>query len=208
MAKKKRSTQVRRIATEDTLLDAFENALVRDGIRKLSVNSIVDLAGVGKPLLYRYFGGLPGLVRAWAVRRAFWRDTTTANEQLTVAADDDQAFRRQIADNLITSAEYLRSNPVTLELLAEELTARSELSDAFQEARGEQGRFFTRSMLTDDRYVRRDNRRLIIVLYAAVTYLAMRARRSPRFMGLRLDTDEGWNDALEMVREIIAQSGT
>jgi hypothetical protein len=59
-------------------------------------------------------------------------------------------------------------------------------------------------MLADPRYLRRDNQRLIIVLYAAAVYLAMRAARSPSFMGLRLDTEAGWNDAMAMLREIAA----
>jgi len=93
-------------------------------------------------------------------------------------------------------------NPVMLELLAEELTANSELTEAFGQARGEHGRQFIREMLNDHRYVQPENRGLIIVLYAAITYLAMRARRAPHFMGLRLDTERGWDEAMRMVRTI------
>ncbi|MCG8375223.1 MAG: TetR/AcrR family transcriptional regulator, partial [Chlorobiales bacterium] len=189
------------------LLDAFEKVLVRSGIRKLSVNSIVEAARVSKPLLYRYFGDLPGLVRTWAARRAFSRSQSGEGTETRIPIVDDGDFHRQIAGDLIASANALRSSPVTLELLAEELTANSDISEAFQEARGEQGRFFQKAMLTDERYVQPENRRLIIILYAAITYLAMRSRRSPRFMGLRLDTDEGWEEALEMVRGIVMQPG-
>lgn len=198
-----------REATENGLLDALEAVLLRDGLRNLSVNAVVKEAGVGKPLLYRYFGDLPGLVRAWADRRGFWMEvgdyarSRDAHEP-PAAAEDDAAFRRRIADELVATAEHLRTHPVTLEFLAEELTARSDLSDAFDGARDDHRRPFLKAMLTDPRYLRRDNRRAITVLYAAVTYLAMRSRRSPRFMGLRLDTDEGWRDAMEMVREVAA----
>jgi len=51
------------------LLDALEKVLVRDGIRQLSLNAIVAEAGVGKPLLYRYFDNLPGLLATWVERR-------------------------------------------------------------------------------------------------------------------------------------------
>ena len=63
-----------RPATEAALLDAFEAVLLRDGLRNLSVNAVVEEAGVGKPLLYRYFGDLDGLVRAWGERRGLWAD--------------------------------------------------------------------------------------------------------------------------------------
>ena len=58
-------------------------------------------------------------------------------------------------------------------------------------------------MLTDPRYTDQKIRGRIILLYAAINYLAMRARRSPNFMGLRLDTRSGWEEAMEMVRELV-----
>lgn len=190
-----------REATEEALLDAFEQVLIRDGIRRLSVNAIVEAAGVGKPLLYRYFGDLAGLVRAWSARRSVW-PAAADRARRTPAHEADDAFRRRVADELVASANGLRDNPASLELLAEELTASSDLSEAFGEARDAFGGQFVRTLLTRERYQRPDNRALITVLYAAVTYLAMRSRRSPRFMGLRLDTEDGWHDAMGMIREI------
>lgn len=186
------------------LLDAFEAVLERDGLRRLSVNAVVEAAGVGKPLLYRYFGDLAGLVRAWASRRGFWAPVAEKGGPASRLAPDEQTFRQRIAEELVASAEYLRAHPVALEFLAEELTAESDLSAAFAQARDAQRRPFLRAMLSDPRYLRRENRRLIVILYAALVYLAMRSQRSPHFMGLRLDTEDGWRDALQMVRELAA----
>jgi AcrR family transcriptional regulator len=192
-----------REATENALLDALETALLDAGLRNLTVNAVVDTAGVAKPLLYRYFGDLSGLVRSWSRRRGFWAGVRGERPLPGPRSDgDDRQFRRRVGEELLATASYLRDHPVNLEFLAEELTAPSDLSEAFAEARDEQRRPFLEAMLKDPRYRRRDHRRVIIVLYAALVYLAMRSRRSPRFMGLRLDTDAGWNDALAMVREI------
>lgn len=193
-----------RQATEEALLDALEAVLLRDGLRNLTVNAIVEAAGVGKPLLYRYFGDLPGLVRAWGERRGLWADLAAQGEPPSRQATDDRSFRHQVTDELVGVAEYLRAHPVSTEFLAEELSAHTDLSDAFAAARADHRRPFLRTMLADPRYLRRDNQRLIVVLYAAAVYLAMRAARSPSFMGLRLDTDAGWNDAMAMLREIAA----
>lgn len=191
-----------RQATEDVLLDALEAVLLRDGLRNLTVNAVVEAAGVGKPLLYRYFGDLAGLVRAWGDRRGLWADLAAQGEPPSRHATGDPAFRAQVADELVGVADYLRDHPVSVEFLAEELSANTDLSEAFAAARAEHRRPFLRTMLADPRYLRRDNRRLIVVLSAAVTYLAMRAARSPSFMGLRLDTEAGWADAMAMVREL------
>ncbi len=191
-----------RETTETALLDALETVLLRDGLRNLTVNAVVDAAGVGKPLLYRYFGDLPGLVRAWSQRRGFWAELREEAAPRDDGGHSDRQFRDRITEELIGAAEYLHAHPVNLEFLAEELTARSNVSEAFAEARDTHRRPFMRAMLKDERYLRRDNHRVIVVLYAALVYLAMRSRRSPHFMGLRLDTAEGWRDALAMVREM------
>lgn len=191
-----------RQSTEDALLDALELVLLRDGLRNLSVNAVIEAAGVGKPLLYRYFGDLAGLVRAWGDRRGLWANLAAQGEPASRHTTDDPAFRAMVAEELVGVAEYLRDHPVSVEFLAEELSANTDFSEAFAAARAEHRRPFVRAMLADPRYLRRDNRRLIVVLSAAVTYLAMRAARSPAFMGLRLDTEAGWADAMAMVREL------
>jgi AcrR family transcriptional regulator len=193
----------KRDATESALLDALETVLLRDGLRNLSVNAVVEAAGVAKPLLYRYFGDLAGLARAWGRRRGFWVTSAEIDGPRSRMEREDGEFRRRIADELLASAEYLRAHPVTLEFLAEELTAESDLSAAFAEARDANRRPFLRAMLSDRRYLRRDNHRVIVIVYAALVYLAMRARRSPHFMGIRLDTEAGWRDVLAMARELV-----
>jgi len=191
-----------RQATEEALLDALEAVLLRDGLRNLSVNAVVAEAGAGKPLLYRYFGDLAGLVRAWGERRGLWADLAAQGGPPSRRARGERAFRDQIADELIAVAGYLREHPVSVEFLAEELSANADFSAALATARADHRWPFLRTMLADSRYLRRDNRRLIVVLYAAVVYLSMRAVRSPRFMGLKLDSEAGWNDAMAMIREL------
>lgn len=191
-----------RQATEDALLDALEAVLLRDGLRNLSVNAVVEAAGVGKPLLYRYFGDLAGLVRAWGERRGLWADLAAQGEPPSRQATDDRAFQEQVVDELVGVAQYLRAHPVSVEFLAEELSANSDFTEAFGAARADHRRPFLRTMLADPRYLRRENHRLIVVLYAAAVYLSMRAARSPAFMGLRLDTEAGWNEAMAMLREL------
>ncbi len=194
-------TTPRRLATEERLLDALETVLVRDGIRQLTLNAVVAEADCGKPLVYRYFGGLPGLLSAWAERRGL--PDADADVAGMPAAEGDlgnAAFLEAVAERLTRRAAAMRAQPVLLEMLAEELTANSELTEPFALARQAQSRTFVRAMLEDPRYNEPDIRGKIILSIAAINYLAMRARRSPRFMGLRLDTDKGWQEAMTMVR--------
>ena len=199
----------RRADTEDKLLDALEIVLQRDGIRQLSLNAIVEEADVAKPLLYRYFNNLQGLLSAWAERRGPWPaddlpDLPGDETDVKASAGNETEFMRQLTDRLIVSAESLREQPVLLEMLAEELTADSEISMPFKLARRRRSKTFVRMMLSDARYTEPAVRARIIVIYAAITYLAMRAHRSPNFMGLKLNTNKGWGEAMDMVRLIMS----
>lgn len=191
--------QARRKATEDRILDAFETVLNQGGIRNLSINAIVAEADVGKPLLYRYFGNLPGLVQEWGRRRSVFVDTDPAEGTGEERFED---FKDLIESDLMQHAEHLRSHPVTLEFLAEELTGKNEFSAAFNEVRDRTRKASIRRMMRDKRYTEPENRRLIVVLYAAITHLALRSRHSPSFFGIDLDTEDGWNEIIGFIQGI------
>jgi len=188
--------QARRKATEERLLDAFEAVLAEGGIRNLTLNAVATEAGVGKPLVYRYFGDLAGLVEEWGRRRSAFVDTDPAGGTGEEAFDD---FKDLIESDLRQHAAHLRSHPVTLEFLAEELTGKNAFSTAFNEVRDRTRRASMRRMMRDDRYTRADNRRLIVLLYAAITHLALRARHAPSFFGIDLASDEGWEEVMSFV---------
>lgn len=48
------------------ILETASRLLATEGYESLGVNRIATEAGIGKPLIYRYFGGLDGLVAALA----------------------------------------------------------------------------------------------------------------------------------------------
>ena len=47
--------------TKARILKAAEALLTREGIGGFQVNALAEEAGIGKPLIYRYFGGLDGV---------------------------------------------------------------------------------------------------------------------------------------------------
>ena len=48
--------------TEKRLLEAVSHIVENDGFTKIGVNRIANQAGCDKVLIYRYFGGLDGLL--------------------------------------------------------------------------------------------------------------------------------------------------
>ncbi|MFO7645107.1 MAG: TetR/AcrR family transcriptional regulator, partial [Desulfosarcina sp.] len=61
-----------REATRELLVDAVGKLLAEKGFTHLGVNAVARQAGVDKVLIYRYFGGLPGLIKAFGQEGDFW----------------------------------------------------------------------------------------------------------------------------------------
>ncbi|HEV2178794.1 MAG TPA: helix-turn-helix domain-containing protein, partial [Gemmatimonadaceae bacterium] len=61
-----------REATRNKLMDAVERIAIRDGFEACGVNAIAQEAGVDKVLIYRYFGGVDGLISTVIAERAAW----------------------------------------------------------------------------------------------------------------------------------------
>lgn len=184
---------------EEAILDAFERVVARDGFRGLGPTAIMSEAGLGKPLLYRYFGDMAGLIEAWGERRGMWPDDATFLQGLS--ADRDPA--EQLKSSLGALAAHLYRNPVRLEILAEELTPDTDISPLLRHIRQGRQSGHERLFAPDHPLRQRENFRLNHVLFAALTYFALRSRTAPRLQGIQLDTEDGWEDTLQMIYEII-----
>ena len=61
-----------RLRTEERILLAVEQILLKEGFPAIGINSIARQAGCDKVLIYRYFGGLDGLLMAFAETTELW----------------------------------------------------------------------------------------------------------------------------------------
>ncbi len=178
--------------TERKLVDAVGAVLRGDGARHLGVNRVANEAGVDKVLIYRYFGGLTGLIDAWAQRGEFW---PTADEIL------GSRVGRSLADVVKSYLLEILSRPLSLELLAWELAEDDHLARACRSVRVRR--------LADVLEVIEahgspgyDPAATAAMLFAAADHLALQARRAGAFAGISLTSDEGWTrieDAIDFL---------
>lgn len=193
-----------RAATEARILGAVGEVLARDGFGAVGINAIARQAGVDKVLIYRYFGGLPELLRAWGASGRFWPGVP---ELLAEAGDGLHALPE--AERYARFFEHfidgLRARPLTLEILAAEVLERNALTailEAEREAWGEQaGRLLAGPELARQPALRG----LSLLLIAGIQYLLLRARRIRVFGGLDLHTDAAWDELKHSIRHTIAQ---
>jgi AcrR family transcriptional regulator len=178
--------------TEQRLIETVGRLLARSGFAALGVNALAREAGVDKILIYRYFDGLPNLLKAYCERGDFW---PTAEEVLQpdVATLCATPLATRTAAIVVSLLDALRRRPQTIEILAWEVVERNALTDTLAAIRERWSREVTELVLPDAVEDRSDFLALANLLVAGIQYLLIRSRTTPVYGGIPLDTDAGWD---------------
>lgn len=190
-----------RAATEKLILAAVGEVLAREGFGGIGVNAIAKHAGVDKVLIYRYFGGLPELLKAWGDSGRFWPDVRELlgpepHEFLALPAPERYArFFEHFVDGL-------RARPLTLEILAAEVAERNELTAILEIEREAWGEEAARILGGKEFNARPELRGVTLLLIAGVQYLLLRARKIRIFGGLDIQGEAGWSALKASVRSM------
>ena len=188
-----------REATKARILGAVGVVLARDGFGAVGVNAIAKEAGVDKVLIYRYFGGLPELLREWGASGRFWPRVAE------LLGADPEAFHRLDAPERYARffehfIDALRERPLTLEILAAEIVERNELTAILESEREAWGEEASRLLAAGEFARRPALRGLTLLLVAGVQYLLVRSRKIRIFGGVDLTKDAGWDELKASIR--------
>ena len=192
-----------RAATEARILGAVGAVLARDGFGAVGVNAVARQAGVDKVLIYRYFGGLPELLRAWGESGRFWPRVADL-----LGPDPQTLLARPAAERWACFFEHfidaLRRRPLTLEILAAEMIERNELTAILEAEREAWGEEAARVLGGAELAARPHLQGITLLLLAGVQYLLLRSRRIRIFGGVDLHSDAGWARLKQSIR-LLAQ---
>ena len=181
--------QRNRQQTREGILNAVGQLLARSGFKKLGINAIAREAEVDKVLIYRYFGGLPELLKAFAEESDFWPDLPELMRDVgPLPAQLPEPERAKVL--LLAFGRALRKRPLTQEIMRWELLERNELTDALARHREEQSaRLFENFEDSEDL----DIRALASLVAAGQTYLILRSKTTEVYNGLSLNSEEDWS---------------
>jgi AcrR family transcriptional regulator len=188
--------------TAARILAAVGETLSTDGFSGIGINTIAKRAGVDKVLIYRYFGGLPELLTAYGKSGAFW---PSVNDLL---GDDSEVFLAlPLAERYCRFLEHfideLRTRPLTLEILAQEVIERNELTAILESERETWGQQAA-ALVGGERFARvPGSRGTTILLIAGIQYLLLRSRKIRTFGGFDLRSDDGWRELRADVRSMV-----
>ena len=192
-----------REATEQRLVDAVGAVLAREGFQALGVNAVAKQAGVDKVLIYRYFGGLPDLLRAYGERGGFW---PTDEELVGDEPDrwDEMHWEERWAALLQRAVRSIRARPLTHEILAWEMVGTNELTEVLEEVREAQFRRLIARYGADADHELVST--AVAVVIAATNYLVARGRHIDTFAGLALDDDDAWRRVEALIPRLLASA--
>ena len=193
-----------RQATEERILAAVGTVLARDGFAAIGVNAIAREAGVDKVLIYRYFGGLPELLRAWGESGRFWprvADLLGPDPEAFLALPPAERWAR-FFEHFI---DALRERPLTIEVLAAEIDDRNELTALLEAEREQWGEEAARVLGGAEFAARPHLQGVTLMLVAGVQYLLVRSRRIRIFGGIELKSDAGWARLKADLRQLALQ---
>lgn len=179
----------RKEQTKIKLITAVGHVLAEQGFKGLGVNKVAKAAGVDKVLVYRYFGGLPQLVKAYSATVDFWPTVQELQgphpERLLTLAPD-----QQVAAFFKSFLAALRRRPLTLDILAWELLERNDLTKQLEDIRIKTALeyFDYLDTIPDDENLSA----IIVIMSGAINHLLVKSRLSSAVGGIDLDSERGW----------------
>jgi AcrR family transcriptional regulator len=190
-----------REATRGLLIDAVGKLLAEKGFTHLGVNAVARQAGVDKVLIYRYFGGLPGLIKAFGQEGDFWPSI----EEL--AGGDIESFRRLPLEKKLVALgrnflSGIRKRPLTQEMMAWEMVERNEFTEELEIIRETRMLRFAELFLQTEG-ARADLMAVTAIVGGGVSYLVCRARRVRWYNGIDLESNEGWQRIETAIGQIV-----
>ena len=179
-----------REATRQLLIQAVGEVLGAKGFTGLGVNAVARQAGVDKVLIYRYFGGMAGLIKAFGQEGDFWPSI----EEL--AGGDIESFRRLSLEQKLTALgcnflRGIRQRPLTQEVLAWEMVQRNDLTEELEIIRETRMLRFAELFLPFEG-ARADLMAIMAIFGAGISYLVCRSRKIRWYNGIDLDSESGW----------------
>jgi AcrR family transcriptional regulator len=120
------AAQVRRAATEQAILDATEALLEMRSFRDLTVEDVMEVAGLGRTAFYRYF---PDLESVLLRHMAGVADELHAASQDWLSAEDPEA---QLVDSGLRIAGVYRDHGRLLQAFAEATGTGSDVHAAWR----------------------------------------------------------------------------
>lgn len=183
-------------------------SLLENGDGEIGINRVAEEAGLDKVLIYRYFGGLSGLLAAFAQEENVWPEF----EEIMEAAPYVAAMLppEDIAARFVHGfIRELRDRPITQQILRWELTRENDLTRETASVREQR---MSELLECHDAHSPEDIPALYAIVTAGLIHLMLHAKSPEQFCGISLRTPEDWERikraAIALIENRLTQNKT
>lgn len=187
--------------TRAAILQAAKDLLANSGFSAFGINALARHSGFDKQLVYRYFGGMDGLIDAIGDDLANWIEGRLAGLAALPAFASYGALVTAVISAYI---DALRADPLMQKLVAWELSETSPHLRRMSDQRARQLALWVARMRGPlQPREGTDAPALNAVLLAAAQHLVLSSSVAGQFIGVPLTDDLHWNRIKAMVARIV-----
>ena len=188
-------------ASERRLIEAVSTIVEEEGFSKVRINHVARIAECDKVLIYRYFGGIEGLVSAWAKENDFYTAALDIFYEEVKTAQKSN-LRELCKKVLLSQMNFMRENRMMQELKVWELSGNSRFK-ILQDIREKNGQKLQQAL---NELVGLDNRDMslyITVLVTAIEHLVLCTRQYPLFNGVDFGDSQSWERFEKVIKDYV-----
>ncbi|MBN7805407.1 TetR/AcrR family transcriptional regulator [Agrobacterium rosae] len=190
-----------RAATQKAIFSAAKALLAQEGFQGFGINAVARRAGCDKQLIYRYFGGLEGLIAAIGEDLGSWIKDR-------IPEDTGGMFVLTYGDLMerlaLSYLDALRSDPLVCKIIAWEVSEHTPQVKQLADARAKALSKWLdkmRGSLEAPKGV--DTAAVNAVLFAAIQHLVISGATNGQFAGVALKTTRDWDKIGTAVKRIV-----
>ncbi len=192
--------KIRRNRTQTTqrIVEALEEVITERGLEGVGVNRVAEKANVSKVLIYRYFGGMEGLLEYYVkMGKLFPSFTPAVLDQIRPLHESDIAriWYRQV----IQTYRYFRTFKAAREVLKASVVENDPIAATAARAQDEE---MTR-LVSQLSFVKgADTQAISAVMLGAMNYLTIMAQNDHTMVSIDLRSEEGWQRIENAIKSI------
>lgn len=190
-----------RSATSARILKSAIELLAEGGFQNFGVNAVARRAGCDKQLIYRYYGGMDGLVDAIGGELANWIE-----DKMPVGGSNGfmLTYGDLVEHMMMLFMQALRDDPLTRRIIAWEVSDNSPQVRRLSEARARALGVWIEKMrgaMPPPKGI--DHFALNAMLLAAVQHVVLAGATAGRFAGLELAIATDWDRVAKAVKRLV-----
>lgn len=187
-----------RAKTTQRIVEALEDVIAERGLEGVGVNRVAEKANVSKVLIYRYFGGMEGLLEYYVkMGKLFPIFTPALLDQIRPLHESDVAriWYRQV----IQTYRHFRTFKTAREILKASVIENDSIAETTARAQDEE---ITRLVSQLSFTKGADTQAISAVVLGAMTYLTIMAQNDRTMISIDLRSEEGWERIENAVKTI------